>query len=101
MPLILLAGTVQSIRSDPFPPGDQRPRCECVIRADDALFRVLGFDEQITAMETLQPGDAVSVQGALMIETRQGKLAGLYVVAGQVMPLRKRSVSRAVAHAAA
>jgi hypothetical protein len=94
MPLVLLAGTVQSIRSDPFPPGDERPRCECVILADNVLLRVVAYDETMTLMETLQPGDAVSIQGALMIETRQGKLAGLFVVAGQVMPLRRRSVNR-------
>ena len=45
-------------------------------------------------MESLAVGDAVSIQGVLQIETRQGKLAGLFVVAGQVMPLRKRSISR-------
>jgi hypothetical protein len=93
MPLVLLAGTVQSIRSDPFP-QEGRPRCEAVILADNALLRVIGYDEIMTALESLQPGDAVSVQGALMLETRGGKLAGIFVVAGQVMPLRKRSISR-------
>ena len=97
MPLCLLAGTVQSIRSDPFPAGDQRPRCECVILADNVLLRVIAYDEIMTAMEPLQPGDAVSVQGALMLETRQGKLAGLFIVAGQILPLRKRSPNRAMA----
>jgi hypothetical protein len=94
MPLVLLAGTVRSVESHPFPPGDERPRCEAVILADNCLLRVLAYDELMTALETLQPGDAVSIQGALMIETRQGKLAGLFVVAGQVMPLRKRSANR-------
>jgi hypothetical protein len=95
MPLCLLAGSVQSLQSFPFPPGDERPRCEAVILADNVLFRVVAYDEIMTALETLQPGDAVSVQGALMLETRGGKLAGIFIVAGQVMPLRKRSASRA------
>jgi hypothetical protein len=94
MPLVLLAGTVQSIKSDPFPPGDERPRCEAVILADNGLLRVVAYDETMTLMETLQPGDAVSIQGALMIETRQGKLSGIFVIAGQILPLRKRSISR-------
>jgi hypothetical protein len=93
MPLVF-AGTVQSIRSDPFP-QEGRPRCEAVILADNVLFRVVAYDEIMTAMETLQPGDAVSVQGLLQIETRQGKeLAGIFVIAGQILPLRKRSISR-------
>jgi hypothetical protein len=94
MPLILCAGVVQSIKSSPFPPGDERPHCTATIVADNMLLKVVGHDEILTALETLVPGDAVSIQGALMIETRQGKLAGLFVVAGQVMPLRRRSLSR-------
>jgi hypothetical protein len=95
MPLVLLAGTVQSIRSDPFPAGNVRPNCTVAIEADGVIFRVVAYDEIMTALESLQPGDAVSVQGALMLETRQGKLAGLFIVAGQVLPLRRRSVNRA------
>jgi hypothetical protein len=94
MPLCLLAGTVKSLQSFPFPPGDERPRCECVILADNVLLRVIAYDELMTALETLQPGDACSVTGALMLETRKGQLAGLYVVATAVLPLRKRSVNR-------
>jgi hypothetical protein len=93
VPLILCAGTVQSLQSYPFP-HEGRPRVEAVIRADDALFRVVAYDEIMTALEILQPGDAVSVQGALMIETRQGKLAGIHVIAQAVLPLRKRSPNR-------
>jgi len=95
MPLILLAGTVQSIASHPFPPGDERPNCTAQIVADNMLLRVIAYDETMTAMGTLQPGDAVSIQGNLMLETRGGKLAGIFIVAGQVMPLRKRSPNRA------
>jgi single-stranded DNA-binding protein len=62
--------------------------------ADDLLIRVVAFDETMTSLESLHPGDAVSIQGVLQIETRQGKLTGLFVIAGQVMPLRKRSPNR-------
>jgi hypothetical protein len=81
MPLVLLAGTVTKLESYPFP-SEGRPRCEAVIRADDVLFRVVAYDEIMTALETLQPGDAVSIQGALMLETRGGKLAGLFCDSG-------------------
>jgi len=68
---------------------------------DNALIRVIGYDEIMTAMESLAVGDACSIQGQLQLETKQGKLAALRVLAQQVLPLRKRSVNRAVAHAAA
>jgi hypothetical protein len=100
MPLVLLAGTVKSLQSFPFPPGDERPRCECVILADNTLFRVVGYDETMTLLESLVPGDACSIQGALMIETRRGQLSGLFVIAAQVMPLRKRSPNRSMVAAA-
>jgi hypothetical protein len=84
MPLVLLAGTVQS----PIP-----------------SLRKAGRDARLSSSPTmccfawshmtLQPGDAVSIQGALMLETRRGQLSGLFIVAGQVLPLRKRSISRA------
>jgi hypothetical protein len=99
--LCLAAGIIKEIRSDPFPSGDQRPHATVIMLCDNALIRVVAYDEIMTAMETLQPGDAVSIQGALMIETRQGKLAGLFVVAGQVLPLRRRSANRAMAAAMA
>jgi hypothetical protein len=97
--LCLCAGTVQSIKSDPFPSGDVRPSCTAVILCDNALIRVVGYDEIMTSMESLQPGDACSIQGLLQIETRGGKLPALRVLAQQVMPLRKRSPNRAMAMA--
>jgi hypothetical protein len=92
--LCLCAGTVQSVKSDPFPPGDTRPHATVIMLCDNALIRIVGFDEIMTALESLQPGDACSIQGLLQIETKQGKLAALRVLAQQVMPLRKRSPNR-------
>jgi hypothetical protein len=67
MPLILLAGTVSgSPQSHPFPPQG-RPYASMTIDADDVLYRVIGHDEHIDAIECLQPGDAVSVQGKLCL----------------------------------
>jgi hypothetical protein len=40
-------------------------------------------------LETLLPGDSVAVQGQLQIELKDGRLTGLYIVAHQVMALRK------------
>jgi hypothetical protein len=99
--LCLAAGIVKEIRSDPFPAGDTRPSCTAILLSDDLLIRCVGYDEAATALESLAPGDAVSIQGLLQIEARQGKLTALRVLAQQILPLRKRSVSRAVAHAAA
>jgi hypothetical protein len=43
-------------------------------------------------------GDAVSITGSLALESAQGpkgrRLTGLFVIAGQVMPLRQRSPNR-------
>jgi hypothetical protein len=97
--LCLCAGTVQSLKSDPFPSGDTRPHATVIMLCDNALIRIVGYDEQMTSMESLQPGDACSIQGVLQIETRQGKLTALRVLAQQVMPLRKRSPNRAMAMA--
>jgi len=97
--LCLCAGTVQSLKPDPFPSGDVRPSCTVILLSDDMLIRCVGYDEAATALESLAPGDAVSIQGALMIETRQGKIAALRVLAQQVLPLRKRSPNRAMAAA--
>jgi hypothetical protein len=44
--------------------------------------------------KTLSPGDSVAIQGSLEIESKAGRLTGLFVVALQVMALRKRSVNR-------
>jgi hypothetical protein len=92
--LCLCAGVVNEIRSNPFPVGDERPSCTAILLSDDVLFRVVGYDEQATALESLQPGDACSIQGLLQIETKQGKPVALRVLAQQVLPLRKRSANR-------
>jgi hypothetical protein len=99
--LCLCAGTVQSLKSDPFPSGDVRPSCTMILLADDMLIRCVGYDEQATALESLAVGDACSIQGLLQIETRQSKLAALRVLAQQVLPLRKRSANRVPAAAMA
>jgi hypothetical protein len=52
------------------------------------------FDEQMAELELLSPGDSVAVQGRLEIESKDGRLAGLFIVAEQIMPLRRRSINR-------
>ncbi len=65
------------------------------------VFRVIGFDGQIAQLETLMPGDSVAVQGRLEIESKDGKLSGLFVIAEQVLTLRKQSISRLSVRASA
>jgi hypothetical protein len=48
-----------------------------IIDADDISYRVIAHDDEIPAIEALEKGDAVSVQGALMLIIEKGKLAGL------------------------
>jgi hypothetical protein len=78
-------------------------RVECFRRIDDdmlapdgavAVYKIVGHDEAMGELEALLPGDSVAVQGRLEIESKNGRLAGLFVVALQVMALRKRSVNR-------
>jgi hypothetical protein len=92
--LCLAAGTVKDIKSDPFPAGDTRPSATMVLLSDDMLLRIVGFDEQATALEALAVGDACSVTGLLQIEIKQGKLSVFRILAQQILPLRKRSPSR-------
>ena len=97
MPVVLVAGTVVSKPKAEMFPAQGRPRCEARIKVEDgsaAIFKIVGYDDQLTELELLSPGDAVSVQGKLEIETKNGRLTGLFVVALQVMALRQRSPNR-------
>src|ERR1700730_6797342 len=58
------------------------------------LNNLIGFDDQTDELETLLPGDSVAIQGRLEVESKAGRLTGLFVVALQVMALRKRSINR-------
>ena len=55
---------------------------------------VVGHDDAIPELEALVAGDSVAIQGSLEIESKAGRLTGIFVVALQVMPLRKRSINR-------
>jgi hypothetical protein len=93
VPLILVAGTILA----KIFPEHGRPRCEVRIKVEDgsaAIFRIVGYDDQIAELEILSPGDSVAIQGRLEIESKDGRLAGFFVVALQVMALRKRSPNR-------
>jgi hypothetical protein len=90
MPHVLIAGTVSAApKSTPFP--DQgRPYASVVIDADgDNRARFRDGRSRMPA-----PGDSVSIQGTLVLVNQKGKLAGIYVVARQVNPLRQRSRNR-------
>ena len=52
-------------------------------------------------VEALEKGDAVSIQGTLVLVREKGKFAGIYIVAKQVHPLRMRSRNRLPIAAAA
>ena len=58
------------------------------------IYRVIGFDGQTEELETLSPGDSVAIQGRLEVESKDKRIVGLFVVALQVMALRKRSINR-------
>jgi hypothetical protein len=94
MPSVLLAGVVVAQpKAEPFPERG-RPRCEVRVKVegnDTAVYRVVGHDDAIPALENLVAGDSVAIQGSLEIETKDGRLTGLFVIAGQVMALRRRS----------
>lgn len=95
MPLIIIAGTVSSLpKSNPFP-SQGLPNASVVIDADGIEFKVFGFRSEMEAIELLEPGDSVSIQGKLCLVYDQGKLSGLYTIARQVNPLRQRSRNRA------
>jgi hypothetical protein len=84
MPFILIAGTVsEPPKSNPFP-SEGRPFASVIIDADDV-------QDEMPALEALEKGDSVSVQGSLMLVSEKGKLGGIYVVARQIMQLRLRS----------
>jgi hypothetical protein len=94
MPLVLVAGTIVAKPKAEAFPAHGRPRCEVRIKVEDntaAIFRIVGYDDQMAELELLSPGDSVAIQGRLEIESKDGRLAGLFVVASQVMALRKRS----------
>jgi hypothetical protein len=44
--------------------------------------------------EVLAPGDSVAIQGQLLFLHKENRIVGLYIIAGQIMALRKRSVNR-------
>jgi hypothetical protein len=95
LPLILIAGTVAGQpKAEPFP-AKGRPRCELRLAVEDdncvTLYRVVGFDEQMADLEVLVPGDGVCVQGTLRFEQKDKKIVDFFVVAGQIMPLRRKS----------
>ena len=94
MPLILLAGTVTSPpKSFPFP-TKSLPYASVTIDADDVEYRVIAHDLVMAELECLQLGDAISIQGSLVLVNQGGKLAGIYIVAKQVTALRSRSKNR-------
>jgi hypothetical protein len=106
MPLILIAGVVASSpKSDPFP-AQGRPHCTVHIKTaeSEGAWVVLGFDALASELEALLPGDAVAIQGNLSIEANGQaghRTIRISVIAGQVMPLRRRSVNRLPVHQAA
>jgi hypothetical protein len=98
MPLILVAGVVIAKPVAEAFPDRGRPRCEVRIKVEGdgnaVIYRVIGFEEQTAELETLLPGDSVAIQGQLVLESRDQKIVSLFVVALQVMALRKRSINR-------
>ena|ERR1700730_1011707 len=76
-----------------YPLAAGKFRCHCGSRSTT----------QSSITRCLTVGDAVSITGSLELETAQGpkgrKLTGLFVLAGQVLPLRRRSVNRMPAFA--
>jgi hypothetical protein len=100
MPLVLIAGTVAAQPKANAFPASGRPRCEIRVKVEGdtsvTLFRIVGYDDQMAELEILLPGDSVAIQGRLEVGTQDGRLAGLYVVALQVMALRTRSMNPAL-----
>ena len=98
MPDILLAGIVVAQPKAENFPATGRPRCEVRVRAEGdgqaVIYRVVGFEEQTEELAVLAIGDAVSIQGRLQVVEKEKKIVGLFVIALQVMALRKRSINR-------
>ena len=72
-------------------PSEGRPYASVIVDAYDVEYRVIAHDDVMLDLESLEKGDAVSIQGTLVLVREKGKLAGIYVVAKQVNPLRQRS----------
>jgi hypothetical protein len=95
MPSVLLAGQVASKpKANPFP-ATGRPRVTIDVDVDGRRFLVVGYNDTMAELEALVPGDSVSIQGALVIETgSNGAISGLHIEAAQTLALRKRSMNR-------
>ena len=98
MPHILIAGIVATAPKAENFPASGRPHCEVRIRAEGdgqaVIYRVVGFEEQSEELAMLAIGDAVSIQGALQVESKDGRLTGVYIMACQILALRRRSPNR-------
>jgi hypothetical protein len=79
-------------------PANGRPRCEVRVRVEGegttAIYRVVAFEDQMDELATLLPGDCVAIQGRLEIESKDRKLVGIFVIACQILALKKRSPNR-------
>jgi hypothetical protein len=101
MPLCLIAGVVAS---SPRSRLDPKPHVWFNIRSegDERIWRVTILDEdEVGGAETLRPGDALSVVGALDVHAAQDargyKRIAYCLVAKQLLLLRNRSPVKAAA----
>jgi hypothetical protein len=96
--LCLLAGVIEAKPQIENFPTRGRPHTETKIRSEGdgppLVLRIIGYDEASDELSMLEIGDACSIRGSLQVESKGGKLTGFYVVAQQVLPLRRRSVNR-------
>jgi hypothetical protein len=81
MSYLLCAGVVSDPpKENPFP-RDGRPYSSVNIDVDDVIYHVRAHDDEMPTVSALMVGDAVSVQGKLVLVTEKGRLSGFYIVA--------------------
>ena len=92
MPQVLIAGTVVSRPKADLFPEQGNPRVIFSVRVKDCeIYRIVAYDMRIPEAEILAAGDALSVMGELVLNSRH---AISHIVASQINPLRRRSVNR-------
>ena len=94
MSYVLCAGTVASPPKENLFPAEGRPHTSVVLNVDDIAYKIVGIDDEMPNIAALQRGDAVSVQGQLVLIIEKKQLLGFYVIAKNVQPLRARSQNR-------
>jgi hypothetical protein len=94
MSYILCAGVVTNPPKENLFPVEGRPYSSVNLNVDDVAYHIVAHDDQMPNIAALMPGDAGSVQGQLVLVTKNRKLENFYVVAKTITPLRARSQNR-------